>query len=74
VTTQVVAGPEINQDAIKKDVAGKKRGEAEQTISSRPGIKEVRVETKPFWIYSVPKKEAKIKLVIQEADGSQLNP
>lgn len=74
VSTQIIAGPEINQDAIRKDVAGKKRGEAEQVISSRPGIKEVRVETKPFWIYSVTKKESKIKIVVQEADGSQLNP
>lgn len=74
VQAQIVAGPEIDQNAIKKDIAGKKRGEAEQAIAARPGIKEVRIETKPFWIYSVPKKDARITIVIQESDGTTLKP
>lgn len=72
IQTKVVAGPEIDQEAIKKEIFGKKRGEAEQILSARPGIKQVRVETKPFWNYSIPKKSSKINLVIEEADGQKI--
>jgi hypothetical protein len=74
VQTEVIAGPKIDEDVVKRGIAGKKRGEAEQVIQSMPGVKEVRVETKPFWNYSVPKKEAKIKITVQKADGSELEP
>ncbi len=70
VQTKVVAGPEIDEQKISEEIAGKKRGEAEQVLKSRPGISEARVDTSPFWNYSVPKKHTKIKYVIEEADGS----
>ncbi len=72
--TNVIAGPEIKPDSIKAEIAGQKRGVAEQTISSRPGIKEVRVETSPFWSYSVPKKLDKINVIVEEANGNQIKP
>lgn len=72
--TKVVAGPEINQDQLKQELAGKKRGEAEQLIASRPGVKEAKIDLKPFWIYSVPKKVSKITIVVEEADGTEINP
>jgi hypothetical protein len=70
--TKVVAGPEIDQEAIKKEIMGKKRGEAEQILKARPGIKEARIETSPFWSYSIPKKASKITFTIEEADGSKI--
>lgn len=72
VQTKVVAGPNIDKEAIKRDLAGKKKGDAEQILKARPGIKEVRIETKPFWNYSIPKKVSKIDLIIEEADGSKI--
>lgn len=72
VQTKVVAGPEIDQEAIKQEIMGKKRGEAEQILKARPGIKEARIETSPFWSYAVPKKSSKISFVIEEADGSKI--
>lgn len=74
VRTKVVAGPDVNQDEIAKEIAGKKRGEAEQLISARPGIKEVKIDTKPFFNYKVPKKTSKITFVIQQADGTTITP
>lgn len=72
VQTKVVAGPEIDEEAIKKEIMGKKRGEAEQLLKERPGIKEARVETSPFWSYSIPKKSSKITFSVEEADGTQI--
>lgn len=70
VDTKVVAGPEIDEQELAGEIAGKKRGEAEQILKARPGISEVRVDTSPFWNFSVPKKQTKVKFVIEEADGS----
>lgn len=72
VQTKVVAGPQIDQEAIKKEIMGKKRGEAEQLLKARPGIKEARIETSPFWSYAVPKKASKITFIVEEANGSQI--
>lgn len=74
VKTRVVAGPEIDQNALKAEIAGKKRGEAEQILKARPGIKEVRIDTKPFFNYSVPKNVKKITFVVEETDGTQIKP
>lgn len=77
VTTKVVAGPQINQDELKKEIAGKKRGEAEKLISARPGISEVRIDTSPAWNSKVPTKLEKINLVIEGAgqnNGSDQKP
>lgn len=66
VSNKIVAGPQINKDTIKQEIAGKKRGEAEQYLLQRPGVKEVRIETSPFWNTKVPKKTQKIELNIQD--------
>ncbi len=63
--TTVVAGPDINQDEIKKLVAGQKRGKAEQAIRSRPSIKDVRIDTEPFWNFTVPKDQKKITVMFE---------
>lgn len=70
--TKIVAGPDIDEDGIKQEVGGKKKGEAEQILSGQPGIKEARVETKPFWNSKVPKKASKVTITIEEADGSEI--
>lgn len=66
ISTKIVAGPQIDKESIKSEIAGKKRGEAEQILQKRPGIKEVSIETSPFWNAKVPKKVDKINLVIQD--------
>lgn len=66
ISNKIIAGPQINQDEIKREIAGKKRGEAESILSRRPGIKEARIDTSPFWSNKVPKKPGKITLIIQD--------
>ncbi|MDQ3123387.1 MAG: hypothetical protein M3Q14_01735 [bacterium] len=68
--TSVVAGPEIDQDAVKEAVRGKKRGEAEQYISALPGVEEVVVDYSPFWVYSTPKAAKKITIIVEKPADS----
>lgn len=72
VKTTLVAGPEIKQDDLKKDLAGKKQSEVESFLKNRPGITDVKVKFSPFWVSKVPGKEAKVNFVIEQADGTPI--
>lgn len=72
--TTLVAGPEVKQDELKKELAGKKNGDAEEILKSRPGITEAKVEFSPFWVSKVPGKESKVTFIIEQADGKQITP
>lgn len=70
---QVAAAAGVQQDsaeAIKKAVAGKKRGETQNIIKGRPGIKEVSVKYSPFWVYKTPNNPGKIDITFQQSDGA----
>ncbi len=71
--TTASAGVEQNETEIKQAVMGLKKGEVQQTLSSRPGVKEVRVDMDPFWVYKVPKKESKITLVFENQNSDTTN-
>lgn len=66
--TSVIAGAELNDDAIKKQVAGKKAGDAKELIEANPGVTSVDVEYSPFWVSSIPGKTDKITVIIQEPE------
>lgn len=64
--TSVVAGPQLDEAAIKEAVRGKKRGEVENYIDNLPGVDEVVVEYEPFWVMSTPKAAKKINIIIEK--------
>ena len=66
VQSTVSTGAAIDQDAIKKDIAGKKKGDVQQILGNRPGVKEVTVKYSPFWVYTTPSKTSKITLVFEQ--------
>lgn len=72
IKTTLVAGPELDQSNLKKDLAGKKGGEGEDLLKIRPGITDAKIELSPFWVTKVPGKESKVNFVIQEADGTPI--
>lgn len=74
LSTTLVAGPDLNQTEIKKELAGKKTNEAEDLLKTRPGITDAKVEFSPFWVSKVPSKESKVTFIIEQADGKQINP
>jgi hypothetical protein len=62
----VVVGSELDVEAIKKQVAGKKAGDAQSIIKQNPGVTDVDVAYSPFWVSSIPKKTSKITVVVQK--------
>lgn len=72
VDTKVVTGPDLNQDNIKQQIAGKKSGEAEEILGQISGITDPKVKLSPFWVGKIPKSNSKITIEIQQSDGSQI--
>lgn len=66
--TLVVAGPQIDENILKKEIAGKKRSEAENIIRRRPGVKDVTVDFSPFWVGKTPKKPGKVMVTIESVE------
>ncbi len=57
-----LAGPKLDDDRLKEQIAGKKSGEVRDTIKNYPGVTDVEVELSPFWVTSVPKSAKKITI------------
>lgn len=71
IQSTVEAGPQLDKEAIKKEIAGKKKGETQQIIQSRPGIVDVEIKYSPFWVYSTPKNVNKITVEFQGNDADK---
>lgn len=71
--TVVSAGPQLDADAIKKEIAGKKRGDAETLIKARPGITDAKVAYSPFWVTHAPKKTSKITIIFEKSENANSN-
>ncbi len=66
ISTISIAGPQLDAEAIKKDIAGKKKGATVQAIQSRPGIKDVEINYSPFWVFSTPKRLNRINITFDQ--------
>ncbi len=62
VTTIAVAGPNLDTDSIKKQIAGKSKTETNSLLRSRQGIRDVEIHLSPFWVSSIPKSTNKIDM------------
>lgn len=71
--TTVVVGPELNQDQLRSELAGKKKGPAIELLKSREGVIDPNVELSPFWVSSIPGKASRVTFEIQQADGTAIN-
>ncbi|MBX4197274.1 hypothetical protein KW801_01810 [Candidatus Saccharibacteria bacterium] len=67
------AVPIINIASVKKQTEGKKVGDIKAALGSWPGVKDVEVKLSPFWVSKVPKKDAKVKVILQEAKDNSSN-
>jgi hypothetical protein len=66
--TTLSTGPALDENAIKSQVAGQKKGESKTAIESRPGIKEATISYSPFWVYKAPKNQSKISVNFEVPD------
>jgi hypothetical protein len=69
LSVAATVGPDINTSGIATEVAGKTRGQIQNLLSGRAGVKEVVVRYDPFWVTSTPKKASKINVVIQQVNA-----
>jgi hypothetical protein len=66
ISEETTAVPIINIASVKKQAEGKKVGDIKAALGSWPGVKDVDVKLSPFWVSKVPKKDAKVKVILQE--------
>jgi len=64
VKVRSVAGPSLDAEQIRKQVAGKKSGEIQDELGSLPGVTDVKVAYSPFWVSTAPKNTTKITIII----------
>lgn len=64
VKVRSVAGPSLDAEQIRKQVAGKKSGEIQDELGSLPGVTDVKVAYSPFWVSTAPKDTTKITIII----------
>ncbi len=62
----VIAGSDLDMADIKKQVAGKKSGDAKQIIGAFPGVTNVDVNYRPFWVSKIPKNTGKINITVEK--------
>lgn len=73
VQTQVETGTRIDEDDLKKQIAGKKKGDARDLISKYPGVKDVTVNLSPFWVGKVPGKAKKVNIQFERPTTNKSN-
>jgi hypothetical protein len=66
IQTSATAGVQQDEAAIKKMVAGKKKGDIQSALLARPGVKDVTVDYSPFWVYRTPTSTSKITVKFQQ--------
>lgn len=71
IETTVVVGPDVDDNAIKAQIEGKKDGEAEGILNGISGFSDAQVEISPFWVTKVPKAD-KVEFIVQQADGQSI--
>jgi len=67
MSATATVGPKIDEAAIRQQVAGKKSGEAKDTIGQIPGVTDVQVKLSPFWLTAIPSNPDKITVTIGKA-------
>ncbi len=61
-----LAGPKLDDEKIKEQIAGKKTGEVRDMLKNYPGVTDVEVKLSPFWVTSVPKSASKITITYEK--------
>lgn len=71
LSATTLAGPDIQVDALKGQIAGKKTNDVRTIAKAIPGVTNVSVKYSPFWVSKMPKKENKITIVIEKTPSSR---
>jgi autotransporter adhesin len=66
MTDTAIAGSDLDLADIRKQVAGKKSGDAKEIIGKYPSITNVDIHYSPFWVSSIPKNTSKINITVEK--------
>jgi len=69
--TVATLGAQIDAEALKKQIVGKKRGNVMQIIQSQPSVQDVNISYSPFWVYKTPTKASKINIIVEKTQIQQ---
>lgn len=58
------AGVAVNEEGLRKDLLGKKEGEARSLLARLNGIEKVHIRFWPFWVSKVPSNPEKVTIVV----------
>lgn len=70
VTANGKIGPEINEDKVKEQVAGKRYGDIQASLESIDGVSDVDTKFWPFWVRTVPNDVKRITVEFKLQDAS----
>ncbi len=62
MTATAKFGPKIDDEKVKSEAKGKKYGDVQSAIEAIPGVEDVDVKFRPFWVKTVPKDETRITI------------
>lgn len=68
ISTTVEVGPNINENQLKSEIAGKKKGDTYNTVKSLPGVTDVQIDYSPFWVSKTPSNPDKVTFLYEEAE------
>ena len=67
MSTTAQVGPQIDEDSIKADAAGKKSEEIKAQIKKTDGVSDVDVVINPFWVQTAPaSNKIKVNFAVDE--------
>ncbi len=66
ISSTATVGPDIDTEAVARELAGMKAGQAKQTLEQKNGIKQVEIRLSPFWVFSIPKNTSKTTVIVNE--------
>jgi hypothetical protein len=69
IATTGQIGPNIDTDAVKQQVKGKKSGEVQALLSSINGVSNVQVNFSYIWVTSIPKDTSKVDVQFKLTNG-----
>lgn len=69
--TVATLGPRLDGQTLRDEITNKKRGEVENIIKNRPGVKETEINLSPFWVSKTPRNVEKINVIIENLGQDQ---
>lgn len=65
INAKGVLGPDLPEEELKKELAGKTYAEAVEILEGKPNVSKVEVHLSPFWVADVPDNPDKIEIVFE---------